>query len=713
MNTFKNPFALLGVLALLLLVACGGDGSTEVGCQDCEENGRIVEAASLDDLPECAADNGGTLAVVDGMYYACVSQNWEKVVEVARGICNVRPCDKALDGQWVYVYSEEKPYQCKSGLWKDVKGNLFDELEFVGCFMNALVQDTVGSEDDLKACTENKEGDIFVAGKNMVACLARKWVEIPGGVVSESDLPDCSGNGYIYVMGKMAVYQCKDGVWYGNGKAVTSSQPKSSSSGTKPAGSSSSEVMPGSSSSSGKPASSSTAENDETKVRGVCTVSKSVVEKGESVTYSFYNMGGTVVSYSWNFDENASIATSDASSPEVSYGSSGTYRAKLVLNKGRKSESDEIVCSGVTVEATPVTGCVCTTDATKLVLREGQDVSATWTVSGCSGEPPFTYEWNNGASGTGISAVGTPAAAGDYAPTLTVTNSDGGTMEPACKTVPVMTPVSASCSILKSSSGYYFYTGSLVGISDKIQFVELTLVSASDNVSKKVTASAPYFDYEDRYMWSWTSGPSVTISPSDYALYAMLFEGDTVCTAAASKCGPSYPLSCSERSMSWRLLKGDLPVEANSYQWTFTDKSGKVIWTSDEAVPEFEPDEIGEVSATLKLDAGLSTESNLTCSRLNVRECNSGYLEFDYLSDLASLSETLGAGKYIVNGCQQYMGEAPTWEYGSSYSSEIVEWFESSVTIGSDWDYTGKLTVRYPVKLNIPDGKSMKIPHCY
>ena len=665
MRVLKKSFALWAVLAPLLLVACGDDGSTEAKCLDCEENGRVLEAASLDELPECAVDNGGSLAIVDGMYYACVLQDWEKVVEVARGVCNVRPCDKTLDGQWVYVYSEGKPYQCKSGLWKDAKGNLFDELEFVDCFMNALVQDTVGSEEDLKACTENKEGDIFVAGKNMVACLARKWVEIPGGVVSESDLPDCSGNGYIYVMGKMAVYQCKDGVWYGNGKAVTKSsvdQPKSSSS--------QAEKMESSPSGSGKTSSSSKeVVDDGTKVRGVCAVSEKKVDKNVEVTYSFSNMGGTVITYSWEFEENASVSTSTKPSPKISYKKGGNYRAKLILNKGLKSESEEIECPSLKVDGTPVTGCECTTDATGLIVGDISASSATWTVSGCIGASPFTYEWGGGASGTGTSAVGAPSVIGNYAPTLTVTNSDGGEMQPECKAIPA-TKLSINCSISAKAVSIY---PPFNGVSDQTPSLDFELVTAGGGASQKLTVDAQYYDYDGTYRWDWTSVSFPISAVSSYAKYLLKFAGKTVCSASLGFCNPSKSSIYNGESVSWYLKSGTSVVSAKSYQWKFTDDDGNILMESEEASPAVTATALGYIRASLTVDKGLASENTLSCGTAVVSRpitgCTCGEPELvSESNDLADESPV--SYRWTVEGCKSTGAEPLSYTWDESYTQD-------------------------------------------
>ncbi len=665
-------------LSLVSLTACGDDGSTSSN----SGKGDGTVYASVDDLPECTADNAESLADVDGDYYTCVSKSWEKVLDVAKGVCNVRPCDKSVEGKWVYVYADSSAYQCKSGTWKDSYGKTFSELDFVGCFMNALVKDTVASADDLKSCTEKKEGDIFVVGKNMVACYARSWVTIPGGVVSEGDLPDCSGNGYIYVMGKMAVYQCNDGVWYGNGKAVKQTSadvPKSSSSKAV-------EPEPTSSQSSSDKPSSSSKEvvDDGTKVRGVCKASTVETTKGKAVTYSFVAVSGTAVTYSWDFGGSALANTSPAESPSVSYNRAGTYRAKLVVNEGKPSESEEIVCPGVTVEAEPVTGCLCTTETKALILHDAP-VEAEWRVTGCTGGSPFTYEWGDGVSGTGTSATGQTDVAGMYAPTVTVTNSDGETMRFECMGVPVMKNVSATCSFTSNS----FHVSNITGIFSIVPSIDVTLVSGAGTSiettingqlsSSSCTSVEGYGFLCGEYRWS-SVGKLIELGdgPLGYSRYSLVFAGDTICSASAVSCGPSSSIAHIGETVSWDLMSIESPVPtAQTYEWTFMDKDGKVISTSTQALPEMKLTEYGIIQSTLVLDKGLPTENALTCSDLNIhpREvtgCACGAPELLSESDNLAIVEEVSYS-WTVTGCVSEGAEPLTYDWEQDYEVNVAD----------------------------------------
>ena len=592
--------------SLVSLTACGDDGSG-TGTNTPENEESVAEFETVDDLPACTASKSGALASVADDYYTCAAKKWEKVLEVAKGVCNIRPCDNSTEGKWIYAYSAGTAYQCKSGVWKDAAGKTFDELEFVGCFMDALVKDSVASADDLKNCTENKEGDIFIVGKSMVACYSQKWVEVPGGVISEGDLPDCSGNGYIYVMGKMAVYQCRDGVWYGNGKAVNQTSadvPKSSSSKVvEPESSSSQSGTDKPSSSSDKLSSSSEklsssskdVTDDDTKIRGVCQVSKTTVAKGESVTYSFLGIDGTVVSYSWTFGENATVTTSTNATPAVGYVRSGTYRATLIVNAGRLSESDEVVCPAVTVEADPVTD-----------------------------------------------------------------------------------PLGAECSLTPG----YFNVRNVTGISREVSSINVTLVSAS-GVSIEETLEGTLTSgchsvtgyglvCGDEYSWSWVDKSIEIEGALGYSRFALVYAGDTMCTASAVSCGTAASIAHKGESVTWSLQSIESPVPtANTYAWTFMDKDGNVVSTSNRTTPEMTVSEFGIVQATLVLDKGIDTENSLTCFDLNVHprevsDCACGAPELLSTSeDLAIVDEV--SYRWTVTGCTSEGAEPFTYSWEDNF----------------------------------------------
>ncbi len=634
-GTKKTIFG-LALLFALGLAACGDD-SSGTGAKDAEDTGEdsLVAQGEVD------------------------------------GVCHIPQCDKSLEGMKVLSRDIGIVYQCKSGAWIDSLDKGFAEKDFVSCFLDAIVLDSVAAFDDLKNCTVNKEGDLAAVGKNLVVCVSKQWTELSGQVVSEVDLPECKKNGSLtYVLSKMAAYQCKDGLWYRDGKAVTPAQPELSSSSSKSVKSSASVEPP---------------VDDGTKVRGMCIASERAVAKGQEVKYSFYNLGGTVVSYSWTFDGGASVSASSAAAPKVSYTSGGMHKAKLVINKGKKSQSDEIECIGVTVEAVPVTGCTCTTDADGLVLRGEKPAEAVWSVSGCAGASPFTYQWGGGATGTGKSASGKTMEPGNYAPSLTVTNSDGGTMEPVCQAVRVMESVRGKCSV----SGSTFQIDRITGIADDVPSIATTLVSALDDVSLEWEIEGyeqsrwnydtheleNYYDYSiRRYSVEVESGISI------FSVYALVHAGDTVCTATKVSCAPSERRVDKDETVTWGLqYLGWTDAVPNSYLWTFTDKDGKTISTSRLASPEFTASTYGTVKATLVLDKGLVSENRLECSNLTVMKASE--VLTDSRNDQTYRTVNIGSQvwmaenlNYAAEGSACFDNESDNCaKYGRLYSAEQAQ----------------------------------------
>jgi len=239
----KRNLWLVCVLACVaFLVACGEESSAldaKEPLESAKENvddGASEGYASLDDLHACMNKFEGELATVQGSLYLCSKKRWQKIEGRVKGVCNLHACDKKSEGERLYATVEKKLFQCKSGSWLDLEGKTFSEQEYISCFVDALVQDSVKTLDDLKACSAQREGQLSVVASDLVACTSRKWVELSGHVVSEADLPNCSKRSFIYVLVKKAVYTCKDGAWYtGETKvkdSVLSSASTSSSAGS-------------------------------------------------------------------------------------------------------------------------------------------------------------------------------------------------------------------------------------------------------------------------------------------------------------------------------------------------------------------------------------------------------------------------------------------------------------------------------------------------
>ena len=666
-------------------------------------------------LLACGDDSSGTDAKkTDDTGNEEIQNAWDGADSIVSGVCNIHACDKASEGERLYVRSSGKIYQCKSGTWLDSKGKEFSEQEFIDCFIESLVQDSVKTLEDLKACTSQSEGKLSVVSGDLVACASKKWVEVASNVISESDLPDCSKKSFVYVLGKMAAYECKDGAWFVGGKKVTTSAiatEKSSSSKAKESSSLQS------SSSSAKPKSSSSIQvkDDGTKVRGVCRVSISEVEKGEQVKYSFVNMGGTVVSYSWNFGNNASEKSSDDYSPSVSYSRGGTFKAKLVINEGRESESDEIVCPGVHVAGTSVMNCACNADEENPVVREGKSADVTWTVSGCTGGSSFTYEWGDDVIANGASASTTLTEIGPVQPSVIVFNNDGESAEVMCSAVTATRPLSATCQFSRYSgtTGQLFISDIQNSPGNKEE-LEFSLLGSEEEDPQTVTVEGSCWSTG---CYFWGSYSMNYVSPR----YDLVYNGDTVCTyVAVTGC------SCNEVELvsGSKELTEFNPVQ---YRWTVSgcqDHGAGALtysWAGDNyEVDEEDPKkavgsftERGRYNARVTVTNPLGYSMTATCAQVSVTEAP--YVEKDL-----EYEDVLAAGSYAI---YSYVGGGSwlTWaDEGEEIPSDLEDWFEQGLSsiktgekeCGGNTYQAYTINVSYPVLLTVPEGKTLTLHEC-
>lgn len=638
----STPVALLCAAFLSFsLVACSDDDASftrEEALLDAKKYG------SLEELPACTDDLRGQVADVAGVYYACVPDSWTMVGEIVGGVCNIRACDAILEGSSVLTVTGRQVYTCRSGSWVDSRGKSFSDEDYIECFIGAMIQDTVASVDSLTSCNTGREGALSVVmGGNLMACASKKWVGVSDTVVSENDLPTCSKNGkFVYVLSKVKAYECKDGAWYNGTTVVSSSSKTPGSSSSKESSSSkgkdSSSSKGNGSSSSKKPDSSSSISSsskivssssidDGTTVRGICKASVTSAQKGEKVTYSFYNLGGTPKTFNWIFGDVADPSQSDEVSPEISFIRGGWHKAKLVVNEGMESQSDTVICTGVTVRGAPITGCECTTDATFIVVTSPDYSKAEWTVTGCTGSEPFTYEWSNGGVGDDSVGVGSYTWTGEYAPYVTITNSDGEYMTPSCKTVGAVREMYFDCSLSGKTIDVYYTDGA----NTYLPSVDLSIVSGTSFSTKITMNASDKYDYYSaggaymytRYTWyrnmtkaSYTLDDSL----SPLRTYAVLFAGDTVCTVSRATCGPTDTsnVALMGNAASWSLfVDGEPNTSASSYEWKITDQDG-VTESSNLQSPTYTYSKEGTVSATLTVDKGEETETILACADLNV-----------------------------------------------------------------------------------------------
>lgn len=673
--------------ALLLSFSACGDDSSSVDSRP-SDNPELLEGNfdSLDELPICGAENRGALAKVRETRYTCFTNAWVPVKEFVAGVCNIRACDDDVAGKFYYVESDKEAYQCVAGTWKKSTGATFSDSEFVDCYVPAIVTANVDSKDSLETCSSKREGDLaYVAGK-LYACISKKWQKQAGVVISESDLGKCTTDGdYKYVLSKSASYSCKHGSWLKDGKAVSITSSSSSSKTL----SSSSEKLSSSSpveekkSSAVESSSSKTPDielpvDDGTKVRGVCIVSEKSAVRDSSVTYSFYNMGGTPVTFSWDFGDKASPTTSQEISPTVTYKRGGAYHARLIINEGKESESDTIICSKVNVSGIPVTDCLCETQTDTLQVSIDYPDSATWKISGCKGGQEFTYEWEGSANYTwnpsadSSSIVGVTTRAGLFSPNIEIVNDESESLFISCPAVYVKGIISATCYMdLRydedgNDDGYTFTVSNFKNVGE-LPSLSMTL-SGDDGYSKNVdiTARNPNF-------WGWERA-SYEIPKSavpDLHTYTLTYGKYDVCSVTPVNCRASEKSVFRNDTSHWGLI-GVGDYTATSYSWIFVDKMKGKVATSTDAKPKMSFKDTGSVYATVVLDEGLESEMTISCPAINVenRSISNCSCELNLVSESDSITESNEVVfEWNVTGCESEGAEPFIYTWSSGYDA--------------------------------------------
>ena len=380
---------------------------------------------------------------------------------------------------------------------------------------------------------------------------------IPDAMAACNDDPECvaamekaAGNGELILSSSEAQEEVTSSAADSSAKGSSSSAQKgpvipSSSSikaDTSSVASSSSAVNPGSSTT----VASSSSKSTTPIVNGICSPTPNSVERGGSTIWKYVAINSTVTieSYDWTFDEGSSITTSKDATPSVSYAAKGSYGAMVVINKGLATEKEVKCQSKVEVTGIKVSGCTCTTPSTSVVVSSSKPKDVTWSVSGCTGAEPFTYAWAGGASGTGTSASMTLKSVGTYAPTVTVTNSDGMTMSPTCNSVSASELPGAACNVgehnydankasmsVVPGQTFYFKPNNVTGVTGT-----MSMTLAGGGSSKTISVA------------NGTNNSATELTaPTDLGVYpyTLSVDGEEVCTADITVAYPTVTASCS------------------------------------------------------------------------------------------------------------------------------------------------------------------------
>lgn len=267
--------------------------------------------------------------------------------------------------------------------------------------------------------------------------------------------------------GKVEIIESSSSVEAATDESSSSEKPQSSSALIVKM-SSIAQVVSGVSSSSGEAGSGTESSpstiQSSTSISGIalkyCMPKTSTVVKGEPVVWEFKTNGEPATSYQWSFTD-ADIETSEEASPTTRFTKTGSYTPTLAIN----GESKTITCNKVTVVGPDVTGCTCSSPTytpSSADLKDGNPVTASWEITGCSSvdglgnaAESFTYTWGTGISGSGATATGSFTELGTYAVTATVTNPDGKSALVTCPSANIVDNSPFRCNSGNSSTMSY------------------------------------------------------------------------------------------------------------------------------------------------------------------------------------------------------------------------------------------------------------------
>lgn len=489
---------------------------------------------------------------------------------------------------------------------------------------------------------------------------------IPDAMAACNDDPECvaamekaAGNGELILSSSEAQEEVTSSAADSSAKGSSSSAQKgpvipSSSSikaDTSSVASSSSAVNPGSSTTVA-----SSSSKGSSILNGACNATPTSVERGGSVTWKYVSLNSSLVieSYEWTFDEGSSITTSKDATPSVSYAAKGKYGASVTINKGLATEKTVKCTNPVEATGIKVSGCTCTTPSTSVVVSSSKPKDVTWSVSGCTGAEPFTYAWAGGASGTGTSASMTLKSVGTYAPTVTVTNSDGMTMSPTCNSVSASELPGAACNVgehnydankasmsVVPGQTFYFKPNNVTGVTGT-----MSMTLAGGGSSKTISVA------------NGTNNSATELTaPTDLGVYpyTLSVDGEEMCSANVTVEYPTLTTTC-----SW----GTPVMPGSSVQFNMAKCSG---WTDAMG---------GSATMVLTLDGATS---NLSVDRWN------GY------SGKIKVPDELGTYNYTVTygGKEVCAGSVTTAYPAITSTSCALKNSNKSFTPGasfSNWD---------------------------
>ena len=214
-----------------------------------------------------------------------------------------------------------------------------------------------------------------------------------------------------------------------------------------------------------------------------------------------------------------------------------------------------------------------------------------------------------------------------------------------------------------------------------------TSSSSSSETQEQSSSSSSSSSATQQLSSSSSSSSQNVVVPSSSSVSSSSVQQNT--GLITGTCGPLLSTITKNESATWRFTNSGT-VQPTTYMWIFTNGSSV---TSTAASPSITYGTVGTGTATLLLDAGLETESSISCSNLTVKSpaitgCSCSSTRMTTSNDLADNDPV----KYTwrVSGCSSEGSEPLSYSWSGSASGTGSSVVASYTSKGN---YTASVTV--------------------